>query len=366
MNFHRPPFIARLAISTTLLACAAQAHAALRVGDSTPEGVAAGNTPELALIIWDPVKEVSYTKDLGIAVYKENYAAGDPSTNLFVYGQQDAGYQKLFDPLNTDANFQSFLSKSTDVANQIWAVIAVSNDPNAPAFAGGTSFFTTLNAATPTGTPNPQYTYLLGLPNSDFANGAGTLAQSFGDISAQAGSCSGACVTDFGNNSSYLNVKGQTAYAGSIFRADHTLSGAGDHAPNIFNPVNRSSWFYTATVTSDNSTEPIAVDEFDNGTIAGGGHDAYWGLGVDGSGNYILSYTLEAAVTPTSTAAGALLRLRTDFAAAYGRTRLIASPAGDAIDLGGSHNVTAVPEPATWGLMGLGLAVVGLRARRRR
>ena len=75
------------------MVCCAGAHAAVRVGDSSVSGVTAGTTPELMLVIWDPVKEVSYTRDLGINVYGENYASGNTATNLFVYGQQDTGYQ---------------------------------------------------------------------------------------------------------------------------------------------------------------------------------------------------------------------------------------------------------------------------------
>ena len=113
---------------------------------------------------------------------------------------------------------------------------------------------------------------------------------------------------------------------------------------------------YRCVVSDEVGDRSIVVDEFDNLS-----HDAYWGLGVDGSGNYILSYTLEAHLAQAQTAAGSLLRLRTDFAAHYGSTRLISVP-GDSLDLGGA--VTAVPEPATWGLMGLGLALLAGRARR--
>lgn len=343
-------FIAALAA----LACGG-AHAAVRVGDSSAAGVTAGTTPELMLVIWDPVKEVSYTKDLGINVYGENYALGNTATNLFVYGQQDAGYQKLFSPLNADANFQTFLTKSTNVADQIWAVMAVSSDPSIVG-AGSRAAYTTLNAAAPTGTINPEYTRLTTWPQIDFENAEGSLESFYADVSTQCGA--GACQADFTANLSSYNVKGQLSYAGNAFASTGTMAGGSlTYAPSVFNKVNKSSWFYTLTVANDNGDQAIVVDEFDN--LA---HDAYWGLGVDGSGNYILSYTLDPALTQTSTAAGNLLRLRTDFAASYGRARLISVPGGDALNPG---HVSAVPEPASWGLMGLGLAALAVRARRR-
>lgn len=346
-----------LAAALATLACAGS-HAAVRVGDSSIEGVTGGVTPELMLVIWDPVKEVSYTRDLGVSVFGENYASGDTATNLFVYGQQDAGYQKLFAPLNTDVNFQTFLTKSTNVADQIWAVIAVSSDPNLGQDQGSRAAYTTINAATPTGTTNPEYTRLVNWPQGDFYNAEGSLESYYADVSTQCGA--GACQTDFSANLSSYNVKGQLSYAGSAFSSTGTMSaGSLTYSPSIFNKVNKSSWFYTLTIANDIGDQPIVVDEFDN--LA---HDAYWGLGVAANGDYILSYTLDAAITPTSTTAGALLRLRTDFAASYGRTRLISAPVGDSLGLGAP--VAAVPEPSTWGLMGLGLAVLATRARRRR
>lgn len=346
---------ARAALATALMLGAVQVNAALRIGDNLPEGVAAGTTAELALFVWDPVKEVSYTKDLGINVYGQHYASGNPATNLFVYGQQDTGYQKLFEPLNTDPNFVSFLASSTDRANQIWAVIAISVDANLPQVAGGTSIYTTVNAETPTGTQNPEYTKLFNWVNGDMTNAQGSFETSVRDFNAQPG-CSDDCVTNYAANTSSFNVKGQLAYAGAAFAAGGNMGGgAASLAPNVFNAVGRSSWFYSVTASSDASTDRATVDEFDNL-----GHDAYWGLGVNAQGEYILSYTMEASLAQPQTAAGSLLRLRTDFAANYGRTRLISVPEGDF--LGG--NVSPVPEPTTWGLMGLGLAVLAARARR--
>lgn len=353
-NLMNTPTAAKTAfIALVALSCTAS-QAAVRVGDSSAEGVAAGTTPELMLFIWDPVKEVSYTKDLGISVYGDNYAAGDTATNLFVYGQQDAGYQKLFDPLNTDPKFQSFLSQSTDIANQIWAVIAVSSDPNA-AIAGSRSLYTTLRHATASGTTNPDYTTLINFKQEEFALVEGALESGFANVSTV---CDGSsCNTDFAANLSTFAVKGQTSYAGDSFRLDGGILGA-TTSPSVFNKINNSSWFYGVTMPSDDGGEPVAVDEFDNLS-----HDAYWGLGKAANGDYILSFTMQAHQAQPQTVQGQLLRLRTDFAAHYGGTRLISVP-GDGLDLGG--NVSPVPEPSTWGLMGLGLALVAARARRQR
>ena len=352
--------LVRLTFSAALMVSALPSHSAIQVGESTAEGVAAGTTTELMLIIWDPVKEVSYTKDLGVSVYKESYSSGNTSTNLYVYGQQETFYQQLT-TLNTDANLQSFLNKSTDVTNQIWAIVGVSLNPDLTQQEGGASVFTTLKHTASTGTVDTEYTKLYGLNNQKLSTAADNLGIFVRQTNTANGTCAtGGCETEYGTNSSYINLKGQTGYAGSLFNSSGELPagvGVGGSA-SIFNSVNKSSWFYTATITSDGSDDTIGVDEFDNL-----GHDAYWGLGIDGNGDYILSYTMEASLTQAQTAQGQLLRLRTDFAASYGGTRLISAPLGDTLNLGG--NVTAVPEPSTWGLMGLGLAVLAGRARRR-
>jgi len=346
-------------LGIALLLASMGAQAALEVGNPLPEMVAAGKTPELLLVIWDPVKEVSYMKDLGIRVYSANYQQGDAATNLFVYGQQDAGYQKLFSPLNTDANFTSFLAKSTDRTNQMWAVFAMDSDTDQPLWQDGSHIYTTLNSQFAAGTENPAYTAAHSWFNGEMSSTVGSSALAgIGPFNELKGGCTTtACTTDYAANSSLFSAKGEAAYAASFLNTNGTFS-ASTSSPNIFNPVNKSSWFYALSTTSDDGTTAIGVDEFDNL-----GHDAYWGLGVAANGDYILSYTMEAQLTQAQTAAGSLLRLRTDFAASYGGSRLISVP-GDTLDLGG--NVTAVPEPSTWGLMGLGLAVLAVRARRSR
>lgn len=336
-------------------------HAAISVGDPSPDGVKAGTYPELFLVIWDQSNTISYVKDLGVSAYKDNYALGAPATNLFVYGQQDAGYQKLYAPLNTDPAFQTFLATSTDVTKQIWAVMGVAVDPNGALAANGTSFYTTAHHSAATGTVDGDYTKLLNWGQSEMSNAAQSLTLNVADINNK---CTGTdCTTKYSDNltGTFTKTANPLQYAGASYSSAGVLAGS-PAGPSLFNPVNSSSWFYAATLTSDVSDALVSVDEFDNLK-----HDAYWGLGVDGSGNYILSYTLEGALTQATTAAGRLLRLQTDYAAAYGSTRLISLPndpfAGVAAAVG-VGSVTAVPEPATWGLMGLGLFAVMGAARR--
>ncbi len=364
----------RITLASALLLATSLAHADIQIGDGTAASATAGQpVPELVLIIWDRTAKVSYTKDLGIAAYASAYAAGDTSKNLFVYGQQDTGFQQLFPALNTDSNFTSFLAASSGVANQVWAVVGAELNADSGGI-GAESFtlFTTLNTGNlPNGTTNPAYFDFAGVdvngnPNtsahfnnaelvsaatnfSDWTIGHNNNAANLTNThqcaqSPQRCSAGNAAIV----NGSSFDVETSPGYAGFFLPGGNLVSNG--HG-NILNPVGKSSWFYRGTVSSDISDDSILVDEFDNL-----GHDAYWGLGVDTNGNYILSYTLQASLAQPQTAAGALLRLRTDFAAQYGRTRLIDMPVGA---------VSPVPEPGTWGLMGLGLAVLAARARRR-
>ncbi|MBI3347315.1 MAG: PEP-CTERM sorting domain-containing protein [Burkholderiales bacterium] len=369
-------------LSTTLALASQVAHADIQIGDATSASAAAGtNLPELVLMVWDPVAKVSYSKDLGVFAYADHYADGNTGKNLFVFGQQDAGYQKLWAPLNTDPLFQQFLSLSGSVTNQIWGIMGVQTNAELDSQAGfRTAFFTLNSGSQASGQRNPNYSSLVGTDangtplspgaifnNSEFGDAVGNFTTFAGNLNNAVGNlannthqcvsvpsrCAGANAAIVDGSS--LDGLTSSGYAGTLLQASGALVANGHGS--ITNPVGKSSWFYSATTSSDVSDIAPTVDEFDN--LA---HDAYWGLGVDSNGNYILSYTLEAALTQTQTAQGALLRLRTDFAASYGRTRLITVPGGDSLNLG---NVTAVPEPSTWGLMGLGLAVLAARARRR-
>lgn len=351
--------IARLTVSTALMACVTQAYPAISMGNTSADAIANNGyvTPELVLVIWDSVKEISYTKDLGISVYKDLYASGNTSTNLFVYGQQESFYQQLT-TLNSDAKFLSFLNASTDIANQRWAVFGVSQDEIALSENGAT-IYTTVRHATATGTEDVDYIRLKNATNQMASDAAGQVADFIMKANVDGGACSTeACQTNYANNSSYLSAKGQNGYP-TNFSAGR-LPGS-PNAPFVFSAINQSSWFYALTVTSELSDNVAAVDEFDNL-----GHDAYWGLGVNAQGEYILSYTMQASLTQAQTLQGQMLRLRTDFAANYGNTRFIGAPVGDTLNLGGGAAITPVPEPSTWGLMGLGLALLAGRARRQK
>lgn len=288
--------------------------AAIQFGDTSSDGVKAGKNPELFLVIWDQSNTISYVKDLGITAYKDNYALGQTSSNLFIYGTQDTGYQKIFDPLNSDPAFQTFLATSTDVTKQIWAVMGAAQDPNNQVDVGATGFYTTLQHKAPAGTLDPDYTKLLQWQHSDFGNSVGSLGSNISDINNK---CSGkGCETNFSQHLSgtFTKTANPLQYAAASFSAAGSLTGT-TSGPALFNPVNQSSWFYAITMTTAEGTAPVSVREFDNLK-----HDAYWGLGVDSKGNYILSYTLEAALTKPTTFAGGVLRLKTDYAASYGTT----------------------------------------------
>lgn len=373
------------ALAAALLCSWSAAHADIQVGDGTVASTSAGKPlPELVLVIWDRTAKISYTKDLGVTAYASSYAVGDTSKNLFVYGQQNAGYQVLFPSLNTDSNFQAFLSSASGAANMVWAVMGVELNEDAGGFgAGAFTMFTTLNSGTaPNGTTNPAYFDFVGKdaagnPNtsahfnnselSDATVNFSTWLKNNNDnrnnltnthrCALTPSPCSGADAAVV--NGSSFDVESSSGYALNYFGAAAALVANG-HG-NVLNPVGKSSWFYRATLSSDVSDESILVDEFDNE-----GHDAYWGLGVNAQGEYILSYTLQASLTQTQTVQGQMLRLRTDFAANYGSTRFIGAPVGDTLNLGGGTAITPVPEPSTWGLMGLGLALLAGRARRQK
>lgn len=365
--------VVRASTAMGLLLGVASSHAL--IATNTPE--MGGSTPELVLWMFDPVAEVSFTKDLGVYVAPFNKDL-DNSKNFFVQAQQDSGYQKFFDPLNSDANFKKFLAASKDVKNQIWAVFAASDvDFFGP---GAKNVFTTLKSTDTNGVLNPRYQNLVNLNNQLMGDLAGgNFASMFGDLNNGLSSSGGDSGASNLNNSHFKDVaiaapEDYLLYNGSSFDVKGTApylgfyikdldKGIGNVLGNTFNAVNSSSWFYYLTQRNANSTDKILVDEFDNLS-----HDGYWGLAVDEKGDYLLSFTMEAHLTKATTAAGLARRSWIDFAAAYGEARVLSVSVDEFAGWVSSSNlssVTAVPEPATYGLMGLGLLILGARARKR-
>lgn len=337
------------------------AHATVVQGNGNADGAAKGERAELVLYIWDPVTESAYSRDLGLVVYGDTINVGDPAKNLFVFGQQDAGYQKLWSPLNEDANFRQFLATSTNKDNQHWAVFAASVNSDKEGVGGFQSVYTTVKHTTASGTTNPEYTRLLGMSNEQFQSTYGAF-QEANITQNNVGSGSTAAYTNHGTtaNGSGFFVKGNAQYPSNWFDKGPSTSVDGA-TPAIFNKVGMSSWFYYAQTSSDTGEAKITVDEFDNLT-----HDAFWGLGVDANGNYILSYTLAGSTiqAQASTDAGRARLSFTDFSAQAGGARLLGL-ADDVPSFGIGTEVSAVPEPASWGLMALGLVGVGAAAQRR-
>ncbi|MBT9493345.1 MAG: PEP-CTERM sorting domain-containing protein [Paucibacter sp.] len=335
--------------------------------------------PELVLWMFDPVKEVSFTKDLGTYVAPFNPDLNN-SKNFFVQAQQDGGYQKFFEPLNSDANFQKFLSVSSNPANQLWGVYA-SGDAGFGLSPGEKNFFTTLKSTDVDGQLNQNYTSLLGVKNEQLNLAVSLVATAFQSLNESTSSTPGVDTDPFGfniynshknlveigdseelllYNGSSFDQKGITfPYYGGILR-DGKISG---DIPPSMNAVGSSSWFYYLTASSANDTSLILVDEFDNL-----GHDGYWGLALNDKSEYILSFTMQAHMTAASTAQGLARRNRTDFSALYGGVRSLTTPTGEFIGWApnGSFTTTvsAVPEPATYGLFGLGLAALAWRQRK--
>lgn len=340
-----------------------------------------GDNPELVLWMYDPVKEVSFTKDLGIYAAPFN-ADLDNSKNFFVQAQQDGGYQKFFEPLNSDVNFKKFLTISSNPANQLWAIYAASNvDFFGP---GSWNVFTTLKSTDVDGVLNTNYTELTQVNNRDIAEVAGGLAIAYDALNEGTSSTPLVDTDPLG-----LNIYNSHRHEGEIASSDEYLLYNGssfdqkgltfpyyrgisnddtgrlyNYLPSTLNAVGSSSWFYYLTPGSNVPEGPngkVLVDEFDNL-----GHDGYWGLAVDTNGDYILSFTMESHLTAASTAQGLARRNRTDFSALYGGVRSVLNPANEFIGWTPNGSViSAVPEPSTYGLFGLGLAALAWRSRRR-
>lgn len=346
----------RLRLSLTAIALAAlqvPASAAVDVFDNF----------ELVLTITDSTNaKMSYTLDLGI-----------DAKQFWILGQQDTGASlfRTIDPA-TDAAFNSFITAAT-LSTSRWMVTGTALSK------AGTGEFIHFTTQTNNGVLADQTKYYDKFHNVDsggLVNSAAKLQNYYTALNtATTGENIVQSTHNTAANGSALaskNAGNTSTYAGfsTGFGVDGGAPADGDCLISAFfcagNPLGKSSWFYKVSPTlieGDVDTAPVIIDEFDNLQA-----DGYWGLIKDpNSSKYILSYTLAGASPRTlvSTDAGRTRQSFLDYSAHYGSARVI----GVESTLGvtaftADSNVTAVPEPQSWALMGLGM--VGLAAWRRR
>lgn len=315
--------------------------------------------PELFVVVWDPVKETSYVKDLGL------------SANSFsATGQQDAGYQQFWKFDTTDAQFKLLRDAGTAIEQLQWAVLAIDtqNDSTLP---GDVRAFHTLRQGPADGVVNPVWQKLVGQQNSDWFAGASTLGNTFiADLNNATTHSTHGNPADYAINGSSYAVKGEPAYFAGP--AEYQNFSTVTPMP-ITNAVGKSSWFYTVTDTSFEGSDPVQVDEFDNLE-----HDGYWGLAQNpADGSFALSYTLQGIAGLNSAQREFAQGIgRTEFSGAFSTRRLAGAAAATAETgagfsrrlLGGlttPQSVSPVPEPQRWALMLAGLAAVAGLTRRR-
>jgi hypothetical protein len=319
---------------------------------------------EFVLVIWDRTNETSYTLDLGLTM-----------STLQEVGQDDAGYQRFWAlDRSLDVRLDKLLDGGTALSELRWAVLATDTDGSAfeP---GSLRLFFTLEHTVATGTLNPNYSKVLEVANLTFEAALGAYQQSL--ISALNNDVSNADNTHgsggsgtFANNGSSYTAKGQSGYFDNPGAPFSTF--ADSAGPAVTNKIGDSSWFYFATSSSFDSTEALALDEFDNLT-----HDGFWGLALNPADNTLaLSYTIEG--TGLSLAQRSFVQSigRTELNTGF-NTRRLSGVAASPMEAGNGFSrrlldvndrvaaVSVVPEPSSWLLMGLGLGAVGWLARRR-
>lgn len=337
--------------------------------------IATDQSPELFLVLWDPVARVSYTKDLGINLYAGADSALRESS-FYVYAQQDAGFQQFWN-LSTsgDAAYAQFRSLVADTSNLVWSVLAFDStqeEASSPGLPGDLQSFMTLRATSTPGVVGDSYGKLSTLLNGDFLN---QVPNMFNDLvsylnqgtAGTPGSLnpfnSHAPADSYARNGSSTDVEGQLAYFGNS-GASHSSFGR-TCLCDLTTPIGSSSWFYRV-ITSDEFDlfAPVTIDEFDNLS-----NDGYWGLAVNpANGQLVLSYTLAPATLQSlaATAAGRERASLTEYLAGS-MSRVIDAPAGEFAGYV-MPVVTPVPEPGALLLLAAGGLVLtaSRRGSRRR
>lgn len=331
------------------------------VGLPASGAIGRGDNGELALFIWDPVREASYTMDLGIGL-----------DNFFATGQQDAGYQRFWTLSGAgDTPFQQLRNLNTASSSLRWAVLGF--DTQGFGSPGEFRTFMTLEQGNAAGVPNDNYIAMTNWLNLDWSTANRQVSDPLiGELNSNITNNPYNLQTPVGGtqdvayNGTSFTVKGQPGY----------FDKPGVNAPlftealnaSITNAVGKSSWFYYVTSSSlGNSSAPVLVDEFDN--LAA---DGYWGLAQDpATGNFVLSYTLTPAlasklsVTDAGRARASLTELRSGTV-----SRVITAPADEFVGMSTlgycEPTVSPVPEPAAWWSASAGMLALAVAYRRRR
>ncbi len=319
---------------------------------------------ELFVTIWDPVAKASYSKDLGVSVQ-----------DFFAYAQSDSGYQAFWRINAGDKAFEQLALLGTASSSLLWAVTAadIFQDATVPY---DFNMYTTMRQGAVQGVVSDTYLKLTTqLTAGDVVNGINEFGSKFiadlNGVEIQPYN-TGGLAGDFAKNGSIFAPAGKKGYfntegAGYPSIAAGVLDGAGGF-PGITNQVGKSSWFYKLSSGSFDFSDRTIIDEFDN-LKPGAAGDAYWGLAVDPTnGDFVLSYTLESALSSGSAAtfAGKARASVTEYRASYGASRSILAPTDEFAGYAGLSLTAAVPEPTGWALSLAGLFGLGWAARKRK